>query len=269
MDKDKLEKFARFGIGTKGFVYCLIGVLTAMAAFGSGGKQTGSSGVLEFLSGQPFGQILLVITGVGLLGYVFWRFYQAFKDPENKGNDAKGLGKRAGYFFSGAFYGFLAFTAFQLAFGSGSGSGGGGGQENVVSTLLSKPFGQILVGILAGIFLIKAIVQLYRAYSESFRKEVNQSQLNDKARELIFKTGRIGYTARGIVITIIAYLTFRAALSANSSQAGGTEDAFSFIQGTFGTVALILIAIGLVAYGIFMFIKARYREMVLSPSVSY
>lgn len=270
MEKDKLEKFARIGIATKGFVYCLIGGLAAMAAFGGGGKKTGSSGALEFLSGQPFGQILLVITAIGLLGFVFWRFYQAFKDPENNGDDAKGLAKRAGFFFSGVFYGFLAFTAIQIVAGSGSGSGsgGGGGQETVISTLLNKPFGQVLVAILAGIFLIKAIYQLYRAYSDKFREQIRTSHLESKARKLVYNAGRVGYTSRGIVIGIISYLTFRAALTANSSQAGGTDDALSFIQGTFGTVALILIAVGLVAYGIFMFIKARYKEMALS-SVSY
>ena len=271
MEKDKLEKFARVGIATKGFIYCLIGGLAAMAAFGGGGKKTGSSGALEFLSGQPFGQVLLVITAIGLVGFVFWRFYQAFKDPENNGDDAKGMIKRAGFFFSGVFYGFLAFTAFQMVVGSGSGSGSGsgGGQETVVSTLLSKPFGQVLVAILAGIFLVKAGHQLYRAYSKKFRKEVSSAQLEAKARGLVFNAGRVGYTARGIVIGIISYLTFRAAFTANTSQAGGTDDALTFIQGTFGTVALILIAVGLVAYGIFMFIKARYKEMALGTSTQY
>ena len=266
MEKDKLEKFARIGIATKGFVYCLIGGLAAIAAFGGGGRKTGSSGALKFLSGQPFGQVLLVMTAIGLLGFVFWRFYQAFVDPEDKGTDAKGLAKRFAYFFSGVFYGFLAFTALQLVFGSGSGggSGGGGGQESVIATLLSKPYGQVLVALVAGIFLIKAIYQLHRAYSDNFKNKVKESRLTRKAGKIFFNAGRIGYTSRGIVIGIISYLTFRAAFTANTSQAGGTEDALSFIQGTFGTVALILIAIGLFAYGMFMFVKARYREMALS-----
>ncbi|MBS0001224.1 MAG: DUF1206 domain-containing protein [Cyclobacteriaceae bacterium] len=269
MDDKKLEKFARFGIATKGFVYILIGGLAALAAFGAGGQKTGSSGVLEFIAGQPFGQILLVITALGLLGYLFWRFYQAFKDPENKGNDMKGLAKRAGYFFSGAFYGFLAFTAIQMVVGAGSGSGSGGGQETVVATLLSKTYGQVLVALLGGIFLIKAIHQFYQAYSENFKKKLRQSKLDEKARNLVYKSGKIGFTARGIVIGIISFLTFRAAFTANSSQAGGTDDAFSFIQSTFGSVVFLLIAVGLVAYGVFMFIKARYSEIHISSNLSY
>ncbi|MBX2840637.1 MAG: DUF1206 domain-containing protein [Flammeovirgaceae bacterium] len=256
---NKKEKFARFGIATKGFVYCLIGGLTAMAAFGAGGKKTGSSGALEFLSSQTYGQILLVITALGLLGFVFWRLYQTFADPEDKGNDAKGIFRRMGYFSSGVFYGLLTYTAIKTVAGSGSDSGGG--KESLVNTLLSESYGQILVGILGVIFLCKAGYQLYRAYSGKFKNKVNESGLGRKARELVLKSGQIGYTARGVVIGIISFLTFKAAFSANSNQAGGTEDAFGFIQNEFGAIVLAVVAIGLLAYGVFMFIKAKYRKM--------
>ncbi len=257
---NKKEKFARFGISAKGFVYCLIGGLTLAAAFGMGGKKTDTGGVLTTLSEQPFGQALLGITALGLLGFVFWRLYQAIVDPEDVGNDLNGVFTRIAYSVSAIFYGALAFTAVRMIFSGGSGNSGGG-RESTVSTLLSKPYGQILVGLLGAIFLGKAIFQFYRAYSGKFKKKVQAAELDNRAEQLVLNTGYVGYTARGIVMGVISYLTFHAAFTANSSEAGGTKEAFSFLQNEFGTFILAIIAAGLFAYGFFMFVKARYRTI--------
>ena len=266
MDQNKKEKLARFGIATKGVVYCLIGGLTAMAAFGQGGKKTGSSGTLEFVASNSFGQILLGLIALGLVGFVYWRLYQAIADPEGKGNDGKGIVRRIGYAASGIFYIFLIVTAVQMLTGSGGGSGGSGGngQEQLVGKLLQNEFGQILVGILAVIFLGKAIYQFYRAFSNKFKEKVQGSGMDERARKSFMISGKIGYISRGAVVAIISFLTFKAAFTANSSQAGGTKDAFNLIQHEFGTIVLGVIAIGLVAYGIFMFVKARHRQMLLT-----
>lgn len=262
----KKEKFARFGIATKGFVYVLIGGLAVMAAFGIGGETTGSSGVLDFLEEQVFGQVLLIITAVGLTGYAFYRIYEAIKDPHNKGNDAKGIAVRTGYGASGLFYGFLAFTAVRTVanLGGSANSGSEGGNETVIAMLLEQTFGQILVGIVAAIFLGKSIVQFHKVYSGKYKKQVRSSGLDSRAREVMLKVGIAGYVARGIVIAIVAFLTFRAALTANSNEAGGTDDAFQFLQNEYGTVVLLVVAFGLLAYGLFMFVKARYSEMIIS-----
>ena len=133
------KTFARLGMAAKGAVYCIIGILTAMAAFGQGGQKAGSKGAIEYLTGQPFGQILLILLGLGLLGYVFWRFYQVFANPKNLDNDFKGYAMRVAYFISGLLYGGLAFYAFKLAF-----SGSSGGSSSSSSGLLSGSNGDTI-----------------------------------------------------------------------------------------------------------------------------
>jgi len=258
-----VENFARIGIASKGVVYCLIGVLTTMAAFNLGGQASGSKSVIEFIAQQPFGQILLGALTLGLLFYVFWRFYQAFEDPENKGNGKEGLGRRLGYAASGVTYGFLAYYAISLLFlGGGSSSGGGSGKKELVSTLLEQPLGQWLVGIVAAILLGKAIWQFYRALSGKFSDQVKEQNLDKRAQEVVLKAGMAGYIARGVVMGIIGYFFLRAAIEANPSEAKGTEGAFNFLASSdFGPYLLGIVALGLVGYGIFMFIKARYRDM--------
>lgn len=260
MDFDK-KTIARFGIGTKGFVYTLIGVLTLMAAIGSGGSKSGSDDALQFLKNNTGGTILLGITAVGLVAYVFWRLYQAIQDPENKGKDFKGIANRIGYFSSAVLYGILAFSAFEMLIGSGGGSGGG--QESYIATALNKPYGQIIVLLIASIFLGKAIYQMVRAFTNSYQKKVKAQDLGPKAQKVVLTFGKIGYTSRGIVIGVIAFLTYKAAISYSSEEAGGTKDAFSFLQDEFGTLALSVVAIGFTMYGIFLMVKARYRDMTM------
>ena len=261
-DKDKaIEKLARFGMGAKGIVFVILGILTAMAAFNAGGQKAGQSDALKFIYNQPFGQVLLALLTVGLLGYVVWRFVQAFRDPENEGNDKKGVAKRIGYGASGVLYGFLAYEAIKMLIQSGS-SGGGGGNKQVVGMLLEQPFGQILVGIVAIALFVKGALEIRKAITEKFMKEINAGQLKHKVRETVKNVGKVGLIARGVVVGIIGYLFLRAAIESNANEAGGTEGAFSFIQSSsYGSILLGIVAIGLACYGVYMLVKARYKAL--------
>lgn len=260
---ESVRKIARIGMFAKGVVYVILGVLTAMYAFGSGGQKAGKDSALQFVYQQPFGKVLLALLAIGLICYVVWRFIQAFRDPENKGDDKSGIGTRIGYAASGVLYGVFAFEAIRMLFSNGSSGGGGDQKETIVSMLLGQPFGQILVGIVAVVFFGKAIYQIYRAVSGKFAKKVQDSELDHRVKDILRKAGYVGYIARGIVIGIIGYFFLRAAIEANPNEAGGTQQAFDFIQSStaWGTILLGIIAIGLACYGVFMFVKARYRVL--------
>ena len=257
------ENIARFGMAVKGVVYSLVGVLTVMSALGQGGKKTGKEGTIQFIADQSYGQVILIVLAAGLASYVFYRLYQAIADPADRGSDWKGLGYRVSYVGSAALYGFLAYYTLKILIGSGS-SSGGSGNKGLVAQLLSQPFGQFLVAVVGIVFLVKAGIQFYRAYSGSYRKKIERTHLNDNVRTTILTAGKVGYTARGIVLGVIAYLILKASITADSSEAGGTEDAFHYVQNEFGTLVMILIATGILAYGVFTFIRARYPGVSLT-----
>ena len=250
---NKKQNFARFGVATKGLVYFLIGALTALGAFGLGGKKSGSSNILDFISQQAFGKVLLVITAIGLIGYVFWRWYQAFADPKKLGTNFKGIITRVSYFISGVFYGFLAFSAIKQILANSSGNG--------KSSFLIKMLDYNVVAIIVGLALLgKAIYEFYQAYSGKFREEVNESSLDRKAKKGLINAGKIGFTARGIVVGIMAFLMFRTAFSASAEKIDKTQ-AFGFLQDKFGSIVMGIIAVGLITYGVFMLIKAKYSSL--------
>ena len=133
----KIKKVARTGFVAKGIVYGITGILTFMAALDMGGKKAGRLQVLEFLDNQTFGNILLILIGIGLACYATWRFIQSISDPENIGDDSKGITKRTAFFLSGLLYLGLAVLAVLRVINAGGGSGTG--SSGMVQNLPSKP----------------------------------------------------------------------------------------------------------------------------------
>ncbi|MEZ7497003.1 DUF1206 domain-containing protein [Leeuwenhoekiella aequorea] len=255
MDQKK-EKLARFGMVSKGVVYALIGTLTTMAAFNLGGSKSGQQNALQFIREQPFGKVLLIILAIGLFGYTFYRWFEALKGAEEPWSNYKGFVKRSGYLISGIFYGALGVTALKMVLVGNSGSGG----DSLISTIMSKSYGPYLLGFVALCIAGKAIFQTYKAYSGEFRDDVNESKLGPKGKKILIRAGEIGFTARGIVSGIVAFLLCKVALG-NSGSSGSKVAAFDFLQDTLGGVAMGVVALGLVVYAVFMFIQAKYAQI--------
>ncbi len=200
--------------------------------------------------------MLLGLIAFGLLGYIIWRFTQAVRDTENKGSDPKGLGRRLGYASSGLVYTGVAWFAAQLAL-NGSADKGGNTQQGLVAKVLNWPAGDWLIIIMGLIIIGTGLYQVYRAYSGSFSKHVNDSGLPSNQQQIVYRTGQLGYTARGIVLGIIGYFFIQAGRQHRASAVGTTDEAFDFLA-AMGPMALAVVALGLMAYGIYMLVRAKY-----------
>ncbi|MBD2103356.1 DUF1206 domain-containing protein [Leptolyngbya sp. FACHB-261] len=263
-----VERLARSGYAAKGVVYVIVGLLAAQAALGTGGKTTDTSGALQTIVTQPFGKFLLSLVTVGLLGYALWRFVQAVVDPEHANQDAgaKRWAQRFGYALSGLGYAGLALTALKLISGSGGGSGSSSGGSNSTqdwtARILSQPFGQWLVGLLGAIVIGVGFSYFYKAYAGKFRREFKLNEMSDTEESWAMRVGRFGIAARGVVFTIIGGFLIQAALNSDPSQAKGLGGALaSLAQQPFGPWLLGIVALGLVAYGLYSGFEARYRRI--------
>lgn len=261
---DTIKKIARTGFVAKGTVYGITGVLTFMAAFNMGGQKTGRLQVLEFLDKQTFGNILLILMGIGLACYATWRFIQSTKDPENIGDDTKGKAKRTAFFLSGLLYLGLAVLAVLRVInaGGGSGTGGSGSQSAQQSSFLASETGLVIIGIVGAGIAIAGIFQFVKAYKNDYYKKFDLMSLKEeKKRESIKKTAEFGLSARGVIFLIIGFFALKAAFSSNPSEIKSTTEVFSFIQeSSYGAWLLGLVAAGFVAYAIYMFLMAKYRK---------
>ena len=256
-----LIKFSRIGIASKGVIYCILGILSFLAAIGYKKSKIGKGEVFSTILDQAFGKTLLIILTIGLLGYVVWCIIQTVKDPYHKGTDAKGIFARAGYLLSGLIYLSVAILAGKMALSMANSRDGANSHQKIVSELLSQSYGQWLVGITAVGIIAYGIYQIYKGITRKFLKNINQQSIDNNKRKAYEYAGMVGFISRGLIFVVIGYLFIKAAINSNASQAEGTEGAFDFISKSFGPILVVGIAIGLFAYGIFMFVKAKYAEV--------
>jgi hypothetical protein len=257
--KPWVKRIAQTGYIAKGVVYVLLGLLGFMAAFEIGGKgddEATQSGALRFVKELPAGTILLLLLTLGLLCYSIWRGIQAFYNPDHQ---EKKWTKRLRYIFSGLAYLALAYTAARALFEDRSDNGDQ--NQKLAGELMNQPMGQVLVG-LAGLILAGVgIYQVYYGFSEKYRKHVQNLSLQSQHAALLLRSGKVGYISRGIVWLVIAYLFIRAAVHSSASEAGNTGKAFQFVESSpFGSYLLGALGLGLIAYGIFNFIRARFEH---------
>jgi len=256
-----VERLARFGLAARGVVYAVVGVLAVQTAFFGRGATTDTRGALQKIAEQS--RPLLALVAIGLAGYALWRYAQAFLDPEHKGSDAKGLFLRGVMLGSGIIYSGLAWAAFRILTGHSAAKGLGGGNEKITATVLDKPFGRWLVA-LAGLAVIAGgLQQLYRAWKRSFEKKLNLGQMDATERRLALRTGQLGLAARGVVFLLTGSFLVRAAWRYDASQARGLRGALETLASQpHGPWLLGAVALGLVAYGAYSFLEARYRRIV-------
>ncbi len=257
-----VERLARVGFLAKSILYMTIGVLAARAAYGSAGKADGDSrSAMESLLTAPFGRVLMGIIALGLIGYSLWRLADAILDAEDHGRDAKGIALRVKAFVIAVIHLGLAYTAAGLALGK-IGDAGNSGEEsrNWTARALELPGGVYLLWGVAAAFVGYGGYQLYRAFKAKLSKQLELGKMTREAGRWVIGVSRFGIAARGIVFGTIGVLFARAARSHNANEAGGLSDSMRELI-ELGRWPFIVISLGLVAYGVYQALNARYRRI--------
>lgn len=248
----------RIGYAAKGTVYFVVGILAGIAAIGDGGRTTGSKGAIQEIGQQSFGQVLLVLLGIGLGCYAIWRFLAAIFDAEGKGTDAKGIVIRASFFVSALIHAGLAFAALSALSGGNSGDGEGDARS-MTARLMEMPLGPWLV-ILAAIAVAGAgIMQWSRAIKEKYRNKFDLDGRAAAQRHWIERISKMGLLARGLVFLLIAFFLAQAGWEADASAARGFGGALAVLaQHSYGPWLLGMTALGVICYGIYCAVVAIY-----------
>jgi hypothetical protein len=263
---DWKETLGRMGLVGKGALYAIVGVLAIQLASGDVGQDTSKPGAIEWVAGQPFGHLLLVALTVCLFAMAAWRLLDAVVGDPVEGDDPS---DRVRFAAKGLLY--LAVAAVALITtidvwstpdaSSGAGRGGGASgdqqQQQATATVLDWPGGRWIV-MAAGLGLVVYALVLAKRHAGDAKF---MERLDVGSSHWVEPLGRWGYAARSIVFVLIGWFLFQAGLDHRPDESKGISGALKELAGGgWGQVALWVVAVGLLAYGLFNLAEAKHRR---------
>ena len=249
----------RFGLLAQGFSYGLVAVLALRLAFHEGGDTADREGALARLAGEPFGKLVLVLLAVGFAANALWRLASALFDRGDEGTGSKGLGKRAAQLGRGVVYTSLTVAAVSILLGSRS---GGGEEKKATAGVLGWPGGEWLVGIVGLAVIGVGFWNGYRAVTERFKEDLETERMSATEERWTSRIARAGLLARMVVFSIVGWFLVKAAIEFDAKEAIGLGGALDKVaRETYGSWLLGAVAIGLLCYGAYCVVQARYRAI--------
>jgi Domain of Unknown Function (DUF1206) len=258
---------ARAGLLAKGVSYGIVGVLAIKLALGDGGKATSRQGALQSLAHSTFGKVLLILLALGFASYAIWRFVQAYAERGDDSSAAKTWGKRAGYVGRGLIYAGLTYSTVHILAGSGRQQSQTQKAHHTTAAIFSWPAGRWIVGIGGAAIAAAALWNLYRGLSRNFENKWETGRMSERERKWGGRAGMAGHLARSVVFGLIGIFVIKAALNYDSKDAIGLDGALrKLANASYGPYLLGLTAFGLICYGLYCLVDARYRDVSVGGS---
>jgi hypothetical protein len=256
---------ARAGLVGKGLSFGIVAALALQVAFTEGGKLEDRPGMLQSIAETSHGRFLLGALAVTLGAYAFWRFAQAVLGEKLESGEDVNVFKRIGLVGRGLLYTWLCVMATSLVLNADepvTGGTGGGEEDRATRFVLEQPLGRYLVIAVGLGIAAAAFFNLYRALTGDFRDELKEEQMDQAERPWYIVLGVAGHLARALIFGLAGLFLLRAAWEYDAKEAIGIDGALrKLVQADYGDLVLGATAAGLMAYGLFCLVQARYREV--------
>jgi hypothetical protein len=263
-NSDALENLARIGLIAYGVVHLLVAWLAIQLAwFDGGGQSADQSGAMSTVAKSPVGKPLLWLIAVGLIALAAWQAAEVLRwrrDWSASGKTrTKALRKSGSALGKAAIY--IALAVLAIRFATGGGQSSSQQQQDTTAGVLGWPGGQFLVGA-AGLALIgSGVWHVKKGVTTSFLKQIDTSKASPSALRLVTRLGQVGFPGKGIALALVGGLLVYAAVTFDPSKARGMDGALrTVLELPFGPYLLTLVALGIAAFGAFLFARARYPE---------
>ncbi len=254
-----LEYLARGGFLCYGVIHLIFAWLALQVAFGGSSNETDQSGALQLVAQQPFGKVLLVVVVIGMVALAVWQLFEAVvgqSGPQNKQAIAERVMSGCRFIL----YGYFAFLTIKVLVGANASQAQS--QKKTTSTVMSHAGGRWLIGI-AGIVVIGVGIGLaVNGLTKKFEEHLNTGQMRPSVRKTVRRLGTAGFTAKGVAYAIVGTLLVSAAVTYDPNKATGLDGALKTLAAHgWGVWLLVLIGLGIAAFGVYCFFQARYRKV--------
>lgn len=249
---------ARIGLAAYGLTHVLVAWLALQLAFGGARQSADQDGAFQTLASGSAGTVLLWVLTAGFVAVALWRLEQVIWGYGYVEDTAKKLRRRVTSAAQAAVFVVLAFLAGRAAV---AGDSGGGGQQQATAGVLGLPGGQLIIGAVGVGIVVVGVVKAWHAWQKRFLDDMDLPA-DQHLRAVVERSGQVGGIAKGVALALVGLLVILAAVQADPQEAAGLDVALRTLAAQpYGVVALVAVALGLLAYGVFSVFDARYHRV--------
>jgi hypothetical protein len=251
------EVAARAGYVAAGILHVLIGLIALGLARGGSGSAD-QSGAIGQLAGSPGGMAMLWFCFIGCIALALFQLSDVFFGARGLSGRQK-LTARVRSGAQAAVYAVIGGSFGMYALGGSSDSSGS--TASLSASLMSTAAGSVLL-FAAGVGIL--VVGGYFVYSggtRRFRRNLASLPAGALGRAVV-ALGTAGYVAKGFALGVLGVLVVVATATNNPEQSTGLDGALKALrEQPFGVWLLGAVALGLLAYGVFMVVRSKYQRM--------
>ena len=259
---------SRLGLVCRGTVYLLVGYLAfrlALGARGRTGAPASAAGAVQEAVAPAWGRVPLVLLVAGLGAYALTQFLEAVFRPSHAKSAADRWRQRAVSSWGCLLYSAFCLSTARLLMGSPLKQTAQSEQRqdtDVTATLLRTGWGRVLL-ILVGVLVVAAAVEVgRRSFWLDFRERFTTEHMSRALAILTRVLGGFGCIARSVVFVLVGVFIIKAAVLSSAKQVKGLDAVFRSVAGSaYGSWLLALLACGLICYGLYCLLEARYRDL--------
>ena len=261
-----LRAVCRLGLLCRGTVYLLVGYLAlrlALAAHGRAGAPASSAGAVQAAGGG--GRVPLVLLVAGLGAYALTQLIEAVFRPAHATGTMGAWRQRAVSSWGCLLYAAFCLSTARFAVQTQPAQTAQSEQRQdtgVTAELLRTGWGRPLL-ILVGVLVVAAGVEMgRRSVRLDFRERFTAAHMPRALAILTRVLGAVGCVARAVVFVLVGVFLLKAAVLSSAKQVKGLDAVFRSVAGSaYGSWLLAVLASGLVCYGLYCLLEARYRDL--------
>jgi Trk-type K+ transport system membrane component len=263
-----LRGVSRLGLVCRGTVYLLVGSLAlrlALATHRRTGAPASAAGAVQEAVAPAWGRVSLLLLVAGLAAYALTQLIEAVFRPSHATGTMGRWRQRAVSSWGCLLYSVFCLSTARLLAGTPPKQTAESEQRqdtDVTAVLLRTGWGRLLL-VLVGVLAVVAGVEIgRRSVRLDFRERFTAEHMPRALAMLTRALGGFGCVARAVVFVLVGVFVLKAAVLSSAKQTKGLDAIFRSVAGSAGgSWLLALLASGLLCYGLYCLIEARYRDL--------
>lgn len=252
-----LDVVARSGFAVMALLHIVIGAIAIALALGQPG-QAEPTGAIEQLAANPWGPAVMWAGLAGCAGLALWQLSEATLRARNLPAGQR-LGKLISSGFLAVAYGSVGLTFAGFAVGLRGDSGDS--TRDFSTALVRSPLGVPALIALGLTVIGVGIYFIVKGVRKQFKEELHHFEGTRRGR-MISALGVAGHVAKGIALFLVGLLFVVAAATNRPGQSTGLDGSLKALRDhPAGPYLLTAIAAGLISYGLFALVRAKFGRM--------